>query len=78
VLFTDMIMPHMSGKERSERVAASHPHTRTPFTSAFTGNAIAHLGSLTSRAALRPKPFTPTAPAHTLREVLDYPTEGDR
>ena len=33
-------MPHMSGKELSERVRALYPHTRILFTSAYTENAI--------------------------------------
>jgi two-component system cell cycle sensor histidine kinase/response regulator CckA len=73
LLFTDVVMPHMSGKELSERVRASYPHTRVLFTSAYTENAIIHQGLLNKGLALLQKPFTPSALARKLREVLDEP-----
>jgi two-component system cell cycle sensor histidine kinase/response regulator CckA len=71
LLFTDVVMPHMSGKELSERVQALYPQTRILFTSAYTENAIVHQGVLNKGVALLQKPFTPSALAHKLREVLD-------
>jgi PAS domain S-box-containing protein len=73
LLFTDVVMPHMSGKELSERVRALYPHTRTLFTSGYTENAIVHQGVLNPGVALLQKPFTPSALALKLREVLDQP-----
>jgi CheY-like chemotaxis protein len=73
LLFTDIVMPHMSGKELADRVQASYPHTRILFTCAYTGNAIVHQGVLDKGVALLQKPFTPAALAHKLREVLDQP-----
>jgi two-component system, cell cycle sensor histidine kinase and response regulator CckA len=71
LLFTDIVMPHMSGKELADRVRALYPHTRILFTSAYTENAIVHQGVLEKAVALLQKPFTPSALAHKLREVLD-------
>jgi CheY-like chemotaxis protein len=71
LLFTDVVMPHMSGKELAARVRASHPHTRILFTSAYTENAIVHQGVLNKGVELLQKPFTPSALAHKLRKVLD-------
>jgi PAS domain S-box-containing protein len=71
LLFTDVVMPHMSGKELSERVRALSPHTRILFTSAYTENAIVHQGVLAKDVALLQKPFTPSALAHKVREILD-------
>jgi PAS domain S-box-containing protein len=73
LLFTDVVMPHMSGKELADRVRASHPHTRILFTSAYTENAVVHQGVLDKGVALLQKPFTPSALAHKLRELLDQP-----
>jgi nitrogen-specific signal transduction histidine kinase/ActR/RegA family two-component response regulator len=73
LLFTDVVMPHMSGTELSERVLALYPHTRILFTSAYTANAIVHQGVLNKDVALLQRPFTPSALAHKLREVLDQP-----
>jgi PAS domain S-box-containing protein len=71
LLFTDIVMPHMSGKELSERIRALYPHTKILFTSAFTENAFVHQGVLTKGVMLLQKPFTPSALARKLREVLD-------
>ncbi len=71
LLFTDVVMPQMSGKELSERFLALSPHTRILFTSAYTANAVVHQGGLNNGVALLQKPFTPSALAHKLREILD-------
>ncbi len=73
LLFTDVAMPHMSGKELADRVEASHPHTKILFTSAYTESAIAHQGVLNKGVSLLQKPFTPSALARKVREVLDAP-----
>ena len=57
-------------------VQALYPHTRILFTSAYTENAIVHQGVLNKGVELLQKPFTPSALAHKLREVLDRPTAG--
>jgi CheY-like chemotaxis protein len=63
----------MSGRELADRVLALYPRTRILFTSAYTENAIIHQGVLNRDVALLQKPFTPSALAHKLREVLDQP-----
>jgi PAS domain S-box-containing protein len=73
LLFTDVVMPHMSGKELADRVRALYPQTKILFTSAYTENAIAHQGVLDKGVALLQKPFTPAALARKLRQVLDEP-----
>ncbi|MGA2279356.1 MAG: two-component regulator propeller domain-containing protein [Verrucomicrobiota bacterium] len=71
LLFTDAVMPQLSGKELSERVGALHPETRILFTSAYAENAIVHQKVLSPGVAILQKPFTPSALAHKVREVLD-------
>jgi two-component system cell cycle sensor histidine kinase/response regulator CckA len=73
LLFTDVVMPHMSGKELADRVRALYPQTKNLFTSAYTENAIIQQGVLDKGVALLQKPFTPSALAHKLREVLNSP-----
>jgi len=69
LLFTDVVMPHMSGKELADRIL---------FTSAYTENAIVHQGVLNEGVALLQKPFTPSALAHKLREVLNQETPPEK
>jgi CheY-like chemotaxis protein len=71
LLFTDVVMPHMSGRELADRVRALYPATKILFTSAYTENAIAHQGGLDQGVMLIQKPFTPFALANKLRAALD-------
>jgi len=77
LLFTDVVMPHMSGKELADRVRALYPHTKILFSSAYTENAIVHQGVLDKGVALLQKPYTPSTLARKLREVLD-PTSAPK
>ena len=71
LLFTDVVMPHMGGKELAGQIKVLYPHTRILFTSAYTENAIVHQGVLEHGVALLQKPFTPSALAHRVRGILD-------
>jgi CheY-like chemotaxis protein len=73
LLFTDVIMPELNGKQLSERILEFYPETRVLFTSAYTENAIVHQGVLNPGVALLQKPFTPSSLANKVREVLDSP-----
>ena len=73
LLFTDLVMPQMGGHELAGRVSVLYPHTRILFTSGYTENAMKHQGVLHPGVALLQKPFTPSALARKLREVLDQP-----
>ena len=75
LLFTDVVLPHTSGKELADRVRVLYPHIRILFARAHTGNGIAHQGVLNEGVALLQKPFTPSALARKVREVLDQPSD---
>jgi PAS domain S-box-containing protein len=71
LLFTDVVMPQMSGNELADRIRALHPQTKILFASAYTESAIVQQGVLNPGVALLQKPFTPSALAHKVRETLD-------
>jgi CheY-like chemotaxis protein len=80
LLFTDVVMPHMNGKELSDRIRILYPDIKVLFTSAYTENAMIHQNALGKGTVLLQKPFTPGALARKLREALNQPTpaESDR
>ena len=71
LLLTDVVMPHMSGTELADRIGSIFPETKILFTSAYTENAIIHQGILREGMTLLQKPFSPSALANKVREVLD-------
>ena len=71
LLLTDVVMPHMSGTELSDRIQLIYPNTKILFTSAYTENALAHQGVLAEGVVLLQKPFTPSELAHKVRAVLN-------
>jgi CheY-like chemotaxis protein len=73
LLLTDVVMPHVSGPELAEQLAARRPTVRILYTSGYAANMIAQQGVLEPGVAFIPKPLTPTSLTHKVREVLDGP-----
>jgi two-component system cell cycle sensor histidine kinase/response regulator CckA len=71
LLFTDVVMPQMDGKDLSDHIKATHPEMKILFTSAYTETAIVHQGVLDPGVSLLQKPFTPAALAAKVRKLLD-------
>jgi nitrogen-specific signal transduction histidine kinase/CheY-like chemotaxis protein len=73
LMFTDMVMPQMDGRQLFDRVRSLHPKIRILFTTAYTEKAMVQQGVLNQGVTVLQKPFSPSALAHKVREVLDQP-----
>jgi len=71
LLVTDVVMPKMGGHELAGRLAALRPGLRVLYTSGYTPDAIVQQGVLEEGIEFLQKPYTPTALAARIREVLD-------
>ncbi len=71
LLFTDVVMPGMSGRELAERARAIQPDLRILYTSGYTRDAIVHGGRLDPGVDLIVKPFTYQSLAQKVRDMLD-------
>jgi two-component system, cell cycle sensor histidine kinase and response regulator CckA len=74
LLLTDVVMPGINGRELADRLLAQRPETKVLFMSGYTNNAIVHhQGLLAADTFFIQKPFTPSALAAKVREVLNTP-----
>jgi PAS domain S-box-containing protein len=71
LLFTDVVLPGMSGKAVADRAAALRPGLKTLFTTGYSRNAIVHHGRLDPGVQLISKPFTFDQLAGRVRDLLD-------
>jgi len=70
LLFTDVVMPGMSGRELAERVAVLRPGLRVLFATGYTRNAVVHNGTVDPDVQLLSKPFSLDQLARKLGEAL--------
>ncbi len=70
LVFTDVVMPEMTGKEMAERIKPLYPNVRVLFSSGYTANVIAHNGILEEGIQFIQKPYSKDALANKLRSIL--------
>src|SRR3546814_16379134 len=59
MLFTDVVMPGINGRDLAARARASRPGLKILYTTGYTRNALVHNGMLAPGDSFLPKPFTP-------------------
>ncbi len=70
LLFTDVVMPEMNGRQLAEEASRRRPDLKVLFTTGYTRNAIVHNGMLDHGVSLIGKPFTLEQLARKVAEVL--------
>lgn len=76
LLFTDVIMPGMSGKELADKAFTYQPDLKVLFTSGYTQDAIVHHGRLDPGVLLLSKPYRPVELAKMIRLAIDGPDQA--
>jgi PAS domain S-box-containing protein len=71
LLFTDVGLPDVNGRELADRARLKRPDLKVAFTSGYARTAIAELGLLERGVPFLPKPFRLENLAHLLRSALD-------
>jgi len=70
LLITDVIMPGINGKELQQKIMELHPQIKCIFVSGYTTGVIEHHGILPNEINFIEKPFTASAFATKIRNVL--------
>ena len=71
LLFTDVVMPDMSGRELADHARARQADLKVLYTTGYTRNAIVHNGILDPGTSLLTKPFNIDELAVKVRKLLD-------
>lgn len=71
LLVTDMVMPHMGGREAAARLQEIRPGIRILYMSGYLEDATFSPGDVGSEVSFLQKPFHPDALARKVRELLD-------
>ena len=70
LLFTDIVMPEMNGRQLAIEALKRRPELKILYTTGFTRNAIIHNGKLDAGVHFIAKPFTYVQLASKIRDVL--------
>ncbi len=70
LLFTDLVMPGMSGRELAEEVVRLRPGTRVLYSTGYTEDAVIRVGVRRAEAEFVQKPFTPAELVESVRHAL--------
>jgi PAS domain S-box-containing protein len=71
LLFTDVVMPQLSGRDLADLARKHQPDLKVLYTTGYTRNAIVHNGVLDAGTSLLTKPFSIDELALKVRKILD-------
>ena len=71
LLVTDMVMPHVGGRQLADKLRAERPGLRVLYLSGYTDTAAARQGLMEPGAEFLQKPFSTDSLVRRVREVLD-------
>ncbi|UVO54335.1 CHASE3 domain-containing protein [Sphingomonas sp. SUN039] len=71
LLFTDIVMPEMTGRQLADAAAIKRPDLKILFTTGYTRNAVVHNGMIDVGVAFLSKPYGMRDLARKIRDVLD-------
>jgi CheY-like chemotaxis protein len=71
LLFTDVVMPQLSGRDLADLARKHQPDLKVLYTTGYTRNAIVHNGVLDAGTSLLTKPFSIDELALKVRRILD-------
>jgi signal transduction histidine kinase len=71
LLFTDVVMPNVNGRELADEAQRRRPKLKVLFTTGYTRNAVVHNGTLDPGVRLMGKPYTLHQLGSMVRDILD-------
>jgi CheY-like chemotaxis protein len=76
LLFTDVMMPGMTGRKLADAVAVTWPDIKVLYATGYAADTIVHDGVVDPAIVVLIKPFGFDQLAHKIRNVLDGPISG--
>jgi CheY-like chemotaxis protein len=70
LLFTDIVMPNIDGRQLAEQVAKLQPGAKVLFTTGYTRNAVVHNGVLDPGVKMLTKPYSLEQLSHAVRDAI--------
>jgi len=74
LLFTDIVMPGMNGRDLAKESARRHPGLKILYTSGYMPNAVVHNATLGPREELISKPYSVEQLSEKVRDILGRPS----